>query len=263
MRRLLLLPWLLLPTASSLANEEDLVALMEFYPSGRHLIEVTYTSLDTVLGDSDVYVAGYTLAYSNQLRFSAAAAFTELDPEPPAGSASGLGDARFLLQYDPSANLTANAFIPENLGLTFALQAPTGDHEEGLGEDLWAAAIGAGWLVDFPLDFWLLPALSYERTFDEGPEALRRERADLSLGLYWLFTHRYWLGIEPILAYDFVADDEAIDWSVVGGKVFASGFGIDLGWSRTDRLQPRGVRDDEILTLNLSYQFGRPPRTAD
>ena len=246
--------------AGAALAEDDMEQITKLFPTGRHLTELTYTRIDTALGDQDVWIPRYTYAYSTSLRMAGSIGYVETDPERPDRSRGGHTDSILLLQYDPSANLTANAFVPDTVGLTFALQLPTGEHDKGIGEDLWAAQLGAGWLVDFPLDFWLLPSVAHEWTFDEAPGTQERERSDLGLGLYWLFPFKTWLGIEPAFAYDHVADEEIFDWSVVVGKVWSSGWGFDLRWTNAERLEPRGVRDDNVLFFAVTYQFGEPPR---
>ena len=254
---------LLAACAGGLQADDDMAQLADLFPTGRHLTELTYTRIDTVFGDQDVWIPRYTYAYSTSLRLAASVGYVESAPSDAGRDRGGQTDSVFLLQYDPSAQLTANAFVPDTVGLTMALQAPTGDHDKGIGEDLWAAQLGAGWLVDFPWDFWLLPSLQHEWTFSEGQDAQERERTDLGLGLYWLFPFKAWLGIEPGFAYDHVLDDSAFDWSIVLGKVWSSGWGVDVRWTNADRLEPRGVRDDEILFFALTYQFGAPPRGAN
>ena len=69
-----------------------------------------------------------------------------------------------------------------------------------------------------------------------------------------------WLGIEPVLAYDFEENDAALDWSLVAGKAWSNGVAIDLRWTRLDRIDPAALRDDELVFLGISYQFGAPPR---
>ena len=46
------------------------------------------------------------------------------------------------------------------------------------------------------------------------------------------------------------------------GKVFPNGIGVDLQWGTQDRSEEFATRDDDVLILNLSWQFGAPPRRA-
>lgn len=248
-------------TSAAGADDKKLEEFASLFPTGRHLAEFSVTSIDTAEGDQLIWLPGYTLAYSTSLRFSGSVGVVESDlvGGNDSGSSSGLTDSQLLVQYDPSAQLTANAFLPDTVGLTFGLRVPTADHDKGLGVDLWAASLGAGWLVDFPWSFWLLPSLQYEFSFDEAPGVQRIERADLGLGLYWLFSFKGWLGIEPVIAHDLVEQDSAFDWSVVLGKAWSTGWAVDLRWSRLDRLDSAAVRDDEVLFFGISYQFGQPP----
>ena len=245
----------------AVADDSDMAELATLFPAGRHLLEVSYTHVDTEFGDRDIWLPRYTRAISTNLRASASVGYVIADPVGVNSREGGVTDSVVLLQYDPTARLTANAFVPDTLGIAVGLQLPTGDAARGLGEDLWAMSLGGGWLLDFPLDFWLLPSIQHEWTFSEGSPDDERERTDLGLGLYWLFAPvKSWLGFEPTVAYDHVVEDSTFGWSLVLGKVWANGWGLDARWTKSDRLQPRGARDDTILVLSVSYQFGQPPR---
>ena len=241
------------------ADEADMTEYASLFPLGRHLVEFSYSKIDTTEGDQLLWLPQYTYAYSTSLRFSGSIGYSELNATG-ASARSGATNSELLVQYDPSAQLTANAFIPDTLGFTFGLQIPTADHDKGLGTDFWAASLGFGWLIDFPLDFWLLPYTQYQFSFNEGPGQEEIKRVDLGLGLYWLFPFKGWLGIEPVIAYDANEKDNALDWSVVIGKVWSTGWGVDLRWSKLDRLDEEAIRDDELIFFGLSYQFGSPPR---
>jgi len=264
------LGWLGLLAALPVAAQEaetEASPLAAVFPDGRHLVSLSYSRIDAFDTDIDLLVGSYSYAYDRRFRFTIAAPYVSvsdlvLDPALPeqTSSFSGLGDVSVLVQYDPSANLSANAFVPDTLGLTFGLQMPTGEFREGLGQDTWVASIGGGWLVDFFKDSWLIPAVTYAQSFEEGEANIEVQRMDITLGAYWLFRNAIWLGFVPNVGYDWVEDDTRIDLSASAGKAWLNGVALELIWGRLDRIDALAKRDDRQLFLGLSYQFGSPPR---
>ena len=260
---------ILLGTALSapVLTEEEVDPLDAVFPDGRHLLTLNYSRIDAFDADSDLWIPSYSFAYNRRFRFTAQVPYLKVSRKVSdsldagdADSASGFGDVSVLIQYDPGANLSANAFVPTTLGLTLGLQLPTGDFREGLGQDAWVATLGGGWLVDFFKDSWLVPAVSYTQSFDEGSKEFEVQRADFEVGAFWLFRSAVWLGIEPNAGYDFVLDDWRLDLAAVLGKAWHNGMALELSWARLDRIDAFAQRDDQQLFLTLSYQFGRPPR---
>ena len=251
----------------ALADEEDMEELAALFPGGRNLLQLAYTRVDSAESETAIWLPNYTHAYSRNLRFSLTAGISTASdivalqgtPEE-SDSFSGIADSQFLVQIDPSAKLTASPVIPDTVGFTFSVQIPTGNQDKGLGVDAWIGQIGAGWLVDVPWRFWLLPSVQYQRSFSEGSEVPETDRITGGVGLYWLFPIKAWLGLAPSIGYDYFAEETFGNFSVVAGKSWSSGWGVDISWDRLDRIDPGARRDDEQIFFNLSYQFGKPPR---
>ena len=119
------------------------------FPSGRHLVQLSYSRVVSEEAETEICPPTYTSAYSGSLRFSLTTGIVKVDDiddlraTPQTGkSFSGFADSRLLVQYDPSAKLTANAFVPDTLGITVGVQMPTGDHEKGLSVDAWIGQLG-------------------------------------------------------------------------------------------------------------------------
>jgi len=145
----------------AVADEADKAELARLFPKGAHRLQMSYTYLNAAEADFAIWVPSYSWAYSRRLRITGLTGYADAKFHVPNAiddsARSGLFDSFLVVQYDPGRRLTANSFVPNTLGLTFKLRAPTGDAAKGLGLDTWVGAVGAGWLVDFPYRFWLQP----------------------------------------------------------------------------------------------------------
>lgn len=172
---------------------------------------------------------------------------------------SGWGDSVIGFQYDPSAQLTSGVWVPDTLGVYGSLLMPTGDKYQGLTGDTWVAELGGGWLLDMPLNFWIIPTTVYRKSFKDGDFAYRMNEAVVGLGFYWFFPFRAWLGIEPYLGWDFERNTDIDQFRLYAGKAFTNGLAMEVSWGTQDRVEQGAVRDDDILVFSLSWQFGAPP----
>ena len=247
----------------AVADEADKAELARLFPKGAHRLQMSYTYLNAAEADFAIWVPSYSWAYSRRLRVTGLTGYADAKFHVPNAiddaARSGLFDSFLVVQYDPGRRLTANSFVPNTLGLTFKLRAPTGDAAKGLGLDTWVGTVGAGWLVDFPYRFWLQPTIQYGHSLHQGSLGRDVETAEASLGLYWLFPFRAWLGIKPAFDCDLVLDDCGTNLSLTFGKSWPSGFTINLSADRLDRIDPLATRDDRQVFLSVSYQFGEPP----
>ncbi len=267
MRRFVLIALLLLPVVP-LAGEDDTADLSLVFPDGRHLVEFGWTQLDSFDGDTDILLPSYSYSWNRQLRFSVTGSVLDLSIPaddslgiPEGIEETGLGDTLVSLQFDPGANLTSAPWVPNTVGLYTALQIPTGDEKKSLSGDSWVAEIGAGWLVDMPRNFWLIPNISYAGSFNHGSdEAYRIRQGGVSMGLYWLFPSATWIGVEPYLGWDFDRDRDHDVLKVVIGQAFPNGMSVYLEYGTQDRGERDIASDDEVLLINFAWQFGDPPR---
>lgn len=238
--------------------------------AGRHLVELGYTSFDGFDADLNVVAASYTYSYSRRLRFTGTTQFVELEA-PQAGRAgsadiaegvdeTGLGDSLITVQYDPGANLTSSPWIPDTLGVFGALLLPTGDSGDELSGEAWAGTIGLGWPLYTNNDFLILPSAQYTKSFKHGEDALHTEELSVGLSLLWVFARGAWIGFEPSIGRDFESDKTSDAFVLIFGKSFRNGLGVDLRWGTRRRYSGFAERDDEILLLGVSWQFGAPPR---
>jgi hypothetical protein len=248
------------------ASEDDIAVMQKYMPMGRHRIDLSYSETDTFIGDVSVFMPTYTWAPRQYLRFSVTGSIVKNDLvlETPQSSGNGpgetgVGDTTFGIQYDPSAKLTASPWVPDTVGLSAQVLAPTGSAKEGLGIDTWYANVGAGWAVDWVNHIWLVPAVGYEFTFAEGSQAVSSSKPYVGLDFAWVFQFGGWIGAGVQAGYEFDAD-EWVDESVITfGKMFQNGFGLSIDYGQVEQLAPQANRDDRNWLINFYFQFGKPP----
>ena len=259
----LLVCMLLYPLVS---EAEDTANIADVFPEGRHRLDLGFSRYDGFDGEYNIWLPGSTYSYSRNLRFQAITSI--IDVSIPQSDLlglesrvdeTGLGDSLVGVQYDPGGNLTAGPWIPDGIGLYANLIVPTGDKSKGLSLDAYVGQIGAGWLVDLPYNFWLVPSTWYTASFNHGENAPSSRAGAVGLGMYWLFPFAAWLGIEPYLGWDFDNDQDIDSVRLVAGKTFRNGVSIDLQWGTEDRTEDIATGDDDVLIINLSWQFGAPP----
>ena len=245
------------------AGEEDTANIADFFPDGRHRLDVSYSQVEGFDGDVTLTLPAYTYSFSRQLRASVVTSYVELDfpASEELGTAeeideSGWGDTVIGFQYDPGARLTSGAWVPSTLGFFSSLVMPTGDADQGLSGDAWTAEVGAGWLLDLPFNFLVIPNTGYRKSFKNGDSAYRLDEVTVGLGLYWLFPFRAWLGIEPYLGRDFERNTTIDQFRIYAGKSFTNGLAVEIQWGSQNRVDEG---DDDVLALSFSWQFGQAP----
>lgn len=233
---------------------------------GRHLVEVGYTSIDGFDSDIRGLALGYTYSYSRNLRLTAQTIMIDLDfsaasdSEQKDSAARGQGDSIIAIQYDPGANLTASPWVPNSLGIFGALLLPTGNVKEGLSNDSWGATVGAGWPIFFGSNRVIIPSVAYSRSYSHSSLSTSFEEFGFSASFLWLAPQKFWVGIEPTILWDFQSNETIYQYTAVMGKSFANGIGIDLRFGNKKRFERYADRDDRVLFLNLSWQFGQATR---
>ena len=234
-------------------------------PDGKHRVDLGYSTTDAAEGEYNILLPGYSLAIPGGIRFGIATAWAESvlsdddDDLSESGDNRGLGDTSLQLQYAPSLDITASPWVPDSIGASVTVVAPTGDPDKGLGSDNWIVDLGLGWFFETRGNLWLAPAGFYEKAVKVGSDGIPMEEIGFGMGLIWLFDTGVWLGYTPELVFDLEADSWADDHSLIIGKMFSNGFGLSLEYGRRDRLDPIATRDDYVGVFNLYYQFGKPP----
>jgi len=253
---------LLLTSAAACADEEDQATLERYVPHGPHRFDLSYTHIDTVVGNVDLILFGYTGAFRPDMRIGVTGGVTRFraPANPSVGideniDELGFSDTIVSFQYDPTARITASPWVPDTVGINASVIAPTGDSDKGLGGDFWLGSVGAGWLVDTFSHLWLVPAMGYETTFAEGDLAVPTEGVYVSCDIIWVFPFGGWIGYSPSLGREFEADEWVDGHTLTMGKLWSGGFGLSLELGKNDRISRVPARDDRNWLANFYYQF--------
>jgi hypothetical protein len=244
------------------ANEEDKATLARYAPQGPHRFDFSFTRVDTIEADVDVFLFGYTRAVGSHILVgvTGGAARLTAPADPAAGQNQeidelALTDTLVSFQFDQGKRLTASPWVPDTVGLNAALLVPTGDADEGIGSDFWFGSVGAGWLVDAISHLWLVPAIGYESTFAEGDLAVPTEGVYVSCDITWVFPLGVWIGYSPSIGRELESDEWVDAHTLTVGKLWQKGFGLSFEVGKNDRIGPIPARDDETWFVNLYYQF--------
>ncbi len=116
---------------------------------------------------------------------------------------SGIGDLLLRYNWVPALTLTADPWVPNNLGIGLGLLVPTGDAAKGTGGDQWVIAPSLGWPAKIAKRTTLLPQLQYMKSFAEGELAQGTQTISLSVDLIHVTRSKFWVQDTPAASYDF------------------------------------------------------------
>jgi len=254
--------WFLLMSAAACADEEDQAALARYVPHGPNRFDLSYTHIDVIDADLDLFIFGYTRALRSNMRLGVTGGVTRFHaPADPAAGRDenmdefGFSDTLISFQYDPTARLTASPWIPNTVGINASVLAPTADADKGLGGDFWLGSVGGGWLVDFFSHLWLVPAIGYESTFAEGDAAVPTHGVYVSCDITWVFPFGAWIGYSPSIGREFETDEWVDGHTLTIGKLWLAGFGLSLELGRNEHISRIPASDDRNWLANFYYQF--------
>ncbi len=131
---------------------------------------------------------------------------------------SGIGDLLLRFNWMPALTLTADPWVPNNLGIGVGLLVPTGDAAKGTGGDQWAIAPSFGWAAKLAKRTTILPQLQYIISFSEGELAQGTETISLSADLIHVTLSKFWIQYTPTGSYDLEAEQYEFDNLLVLGQ---------------------------------------------
>jgi hypothetical protein len=141
---------------------------------------------------------------------------------------SGIGDLLLRYNWVPALTLTADPWVPNNLGIGLGLLVPTGDAAKGTGGDQWVIAPSLGWAAKIAKRTTLLPQLQYMNSFAEGELAQGMQAISLSADLIHVFLSKFWVQYTPAASYDFEAEQYEFDNLLVLGQQFTRRIALRL-----------------------------------
>jgi hypothetical protein len=155
---------------------------------------------------------------------------------------SGIGDLLLRYNWVPALTLTADPWVPNNLGIGVGLLVPTGDPAKGTGGDQWVIAPSLGWAAKIAKRTTLLPQLQYMKSFAEGEFAQGMQTISLSVDLIHVTGSRFWVQYTPAASYDFEAEQYEFDNLLVLGQQFTRRIALRF------ELRTLNVADPQVAT---------------
>ena len=229
--------------------------------AGHHRLEFSYSGVEVIEGDADLFIGGYTFTVTKSFRMGLAIGYYDIDPDdsfvgPEAENLSGWGDAQLVLQWDPGEQITSSPWVPNRLGAYSIITAPTSNAEFATRQ--WEIEIGFGAPAWEAKHFAFLPSGYVRTTFEERDPENKDREIGVVPGLYWVVNEQLWVGYAPTIAYNTTFDTWAYDHSLTAGWLFRSGLGIGFSIERTDRIDPGASGDAYTGLLNFYFVFGEP-----
>jgi hypothetical protein len=171
---------------------------------------------------------------------------------------SGIGDLLLRYNWVPALRLTADPWVPNNLGIGLGLLVPTGDAAKGTGGDQWVIAPSLGWAANIAKRTTLLPHLQYVKSFAEGELAQGMQTISLSVDLIHVTHSKFWVQYTPAASYDLEADEYEFDNLLVLGQQFTRRIALRLELRTLNVADPQdpagdGREFDYRATLKLQW----------
>jgi len=165
------------------------------------------------------------------------------------------GDLQFGYSYTPGHALTANPWVPSDVGIGFGLSIPTGDPNIGTGLGSYVLAPRLGFIKTFGSNFVISPTLKYQYSFKEQADGIKVREWVLGAPMTYVGKGTFWIQWIPTYLYDAQLNDGAIGNSIVFGKVFRRHFGMSMSLSRLPTLtaDQRGVTTDYANSYMVSF----------
>ena len=224
----------------------------------RHRIDFTGVFLDAQSSDAINGLLGYT--YNLNQRSNISIALPYLDPDLNTGGNSGFGDLITSFSFVPSAQISANPWVPRTVGSGIAVSAPLGDADEGRSLDTWVVFPFLGVVLPFAEQFFFAPQLGYLHSINRTASGSKLRIMTLETGFSYVSLSGFWASYFPKFARDFETDDWSIDHRVGVGKMFTRNFGLSFDYTFVDRFNfgtdlPIESGFDHLLELNIHFTF--------
>lgn len=224
----------------------------------RHRIDLTGVFLDAQVNNSVNGLLGYTFSLNERSNLSVTLPY--VDPALNTGGDSGFGDLVTSFSFVPSANISANPWVPRTVGSGIAVSAPTGNADEGRGLDTWVVFPFLGVVLPLSERFFFAPQIGYLHSIDTTVSGGKLRMMTIDTGLSFVTLTGFWVSYFPKFARDLETDDWSINHRLGIGKMFTRNFGLSFDYTFVDRFNfgtdiPAESGFDQLLELNLHFTF--------
>lgn len=240
-------------------NDDSLSALEAQGASRRFDTEVAF--LDADGADELSWQLQYTSVLGKKHQLTAVVPFIDSDVGGRLSLRSG--DLAIGYSYTFKQEITANPWIPSNIGSGIGISLPTGDLGDGTGSGSTIVSPRLGYVATLGKSMALLPSLQYRRSFARENGAADIKAIAGALPFFYVNPRAFWINLSPIYLRDITHNLDAPGASVIVGKLFLKNLAISLSytWMPTFAFDNRGESDIKYQSswiagfhLPFSYQ---------
>ena len=245
---------------SAIASDEHSLSALEAQGASRRF--------DTDLGfidSSDADELSWGFQYTSVIRekHQLTAALPLVDPDVAGRIALRSGDLALGYSYSFKQTISANPWVPSNIGTGIGLSLPTGDLDTGTGNGSYVLAPRLGYVATIGRSFALLPSLEYRRSFAAENGAQDIKTLGATVPLFYVNPHAFWINVSPIYLQDLSHHQGAFGLSVLVGKLLIKNLALSLAYARLPEFMPGAGGNIETirhnsLTLGVHLPFSYP-----
>jgi len=153
--------------------------------------------------------------------------------DPDAGNRLSLrnGDLTLGYSYTFQQEITANPWVPSNIGTGIGISLPTGDLGDGTGSGSYIVAPRLGYVAKLGRSMALLPSLEYRRSFASEHGAIDVKSIAGALPLFYVNRNAFWINLSPLYFRDISHGLDAPGASIIVGKLFLKHLAVSLTYS--------------------------------
>lgn len=219
---------------------------------------------DTELGFIDTRDAdelSWRFQYTSVLRkkHQLTAVLPLVDPEVSGRLALRSGDLALGYSYAFKHNISANPWVPSNIGTGIGLSLPTGNFSDGTGSGSYVLSPRLGYVATIGRSFALLPTLQYRRSFATEEGAIDIKTITAAMPFFYVNPHAFWVNFSPLYLEDLSHRQGAFGVSVLVGKLFLKNLAVSLAYARLPDFAQETNDDSETIRHNsLTLGFHMP-----
>jgi hypothetical protein len=142
------------------------------------------------------------------------------------------GDLQLGYSYTPGHALSANPWVPSDVGIGIGLSIPTGDPSDGTGFGSYVVAPRLGFIKTFESNLAISPTIKYLHSFEEQADGVEVREWVLAANIIYVGPRTFWVQWTPEYLYDTNLDDGAFGMTIIVGKLFTRHFGMSLDFMR-------------------------------
>jgi len=226
--------------------------------SAANRLDIAYSFTDDTPNDSAVLQAQYTQIFARQHQVVLQVPFADANTSESPGLR--LSDTRLGYSYTPGQELTANPWVPSEIGTGVGLSIPTGDFDEGTSTGSWVMSPRLGFVAVRSTELFIAPSVQYVFSFGEKDEAARISSLVVKAPVTYVGVRSAWFQWTPEYLRSLRADDGAFVNSFRLGKLFTPNLAISLEYSRSAYfVEDAGEFDEknvDVWSVFFAFPFG-------